>query len=72
MTFSPNDRATWPELLTADEVAAIFRRQVSGLKKACQQRRFVPSPIQVRPYLWRRKDILRRLDAERTELRKVG
>lgn len=58
-SFTPTDPATWPAVLTADEVAAIFRRAVGGLKKAVQRGGFVPAPFQVKPYRWRKSDIQR-------------
>lgn len=70
--FTPTDRATWAEVLTAPEVAAIFRRKVGGLKKACQRTSrhpFVPVPYQSRPFLWRRADVIRALDSGRVQIR---
>ena len=60
--FTVEDRATWPDVLTAEETAAIYRRSVGGLKKAIQLGRFVPSPYQKQPYRWRKSDVLRHLD----------
>lgn len=71
-TFSANDRSTWGEVMTAEEVAAIFRRATGGLKKDCQRRRFIPAPFRSHPYAWRKTDVLAFLDAPRTHLRKVG
>lgn len=62
VTFSICDRATWPEVLTADEIAAIYQRKVSGLKKSCQQRTFVPAPYRRHPYRWKKTDVIRDLD----------
>lgn len=70
--FSPADRSTWPELLTAEQVAELWQRKVSGLKKSCQKHRFIPAPFQVRPYLWRKVDVLRFVDTPRTSLRRAG
>lgn len=76
MTVTPADPATWPVLLTAQDIAAIFRRSVMGIKKACQRGRFVPAPCQVRPYLWRRADVVRFVEGARgfssQQLRKVA
>ena len=75
MTFTPTDRSTWGEVLTAEEVAAIFRRKVGGLKKACQRtsrRPFVPVPYQAKPFLWRRSDVIRALDSGRVQLRRAS
>jgi hypothetical protein len=60
--FSVLDRATWPETLTADHVAAIYDRKVGGLKKTIQRGTFRPAPVHVKPYQWRRSDVLRDLD----------
>lgn len=66
------DRATWPELLTLSEVAAIYRRGLWGLRKDLQARTFVPAPFLTRPYRWRKADVLRHLDGSSSRLRKVG
>lgn len=63
--FSTLDTATWPITLTAEQVAAIYQRSVLGLKKACQQRRFVPAPFRTQPYRWRRVDVLRDVEGAR-------
>jgi len=62
MTFDPCDRATWPDVLLADEVSAIYRRRPGGVKKACQERTFVPAPAWRHPWRWHRADVLRHLD----------
>jgi hypothetical protein len=51
--------------LTAEQVAAIYQRKVGGVKKLCQQRRFVPSPFQTHPYRWRKVDVLRHVEGAR-------
>lgn len=73
--FNPLDPATWPVNLTAHEVAAIYRRRsVSGLRKACQRNQFVPAPYKVKPYLWRRVDVIRDVEGARggSALRRVS
>jgi len=60
--FDVTDSATWPAILNAAEVAAIYRRKVGGLKKACQEHRFVPAPFQVRPYRFRKVDVVRHVE----------
>lgn len=71
--FTPTDRKTWPELLTVVEMSAIFRRSVLGIRKAVQLHRFTPAPFQRRPYLWRKADVVRVLDAGRgAQMRKAG
>jgi hypothetical protein len=72
--FDVCNRDSWPEILTADEVAQIFRRKVGGLKRTIQaDPSFVPRPYQVRPYLWRKADVLRFVESGRGHsLRRVG
>jgi hypothetical protein len=36
--------------MTAEEVAAVLRRSVGGLKKRAQLRTLVPAPFQTHPY----------------------
>jgi hypothetical protein len=68
--FSPLDVATWPTLLTAEQIAAIWQRPVGGVKKSCQQGRFIPAPFQSHPYRWRRSDVLRVVEGQRTTFRR--
>lgn len=70
--FNSLDQATWPQLMTADEVAAIYRRSVLALKKACQLGKFRPTPHQVHPYHWRKVDVLRDLGLQQTSLRRAS
>lgn len=72
--FDVLDRGTWPDVLTADEIATIYRRPILGLKKACQENRFVPAPYQKKPYRWRKVDVVRHLDGARgvSSLRRVS
>ena len=63
--FNVADDATWPLVLTADQVAAIYQRPVGGIKKACQERRFVPAPFQKHPWRWRKADVLRDVSGAR-------
>ena len=65
-TFSAAHRETWPEVLTADEVAKIFRRSANGLKTSCKLGHFHPPPFQVQPYRWSRADVLHHLEAGTT------
>ena len=60
--FSVTDVATWPVVLTADQIAAIYQRSVGGIKKACQQHRFIPAPFQRQPYRWRKSDVVRHVE----------
>jgi hypothetical protein len=63
--FDITDSSTWPVVLTAEQVAAIYQRPVGGVKKACQLHRFVPAPFQVRPFRFRKTDVTRHLEGGR-------
>lgn len=64
--FTPLDHASWPLALTVEQVAAIYQRAVGGVKKACQQHRFIPAPYKTRPYRWRKVDVERDLFGTRS------
>lgn len=66
--FNPADPRTWSQTLVADEVAAIYRRKVGGLKKCCQRRLFSPAPFKRNPYLWRKSDLLRDIKPAREQV----
>lgn len=73
--FDTTDIATWPVVLTAMQISAIYQRPVSGVKKACQRGLFVPAPFTKQPYRWRRADVLRHIEDGRGfggRLRRVG
>jgi hypothetical protein len=72
--FNPIDTATWPAVLTPEHVAEIYTRSVVSLKKACQRGTFQPAPYKVKPYRWRRVDVLRDVEGQRGfgQLRRVG
>lgn len=70
--FNIADASTWPTVLTAEQVAAIYQRSVGGVKKACQQHRFVPAPFRVHPYRFRKADVLRDVEGGRVSLRRVS
>lgn len=72
VVFDPIDESTWLPTLTADQIAAIWQRPVGGIKKACQQGRFIPAPFQVQPYRWRKADVVRHLRVDRTVGRKAS
>lgn len=70
--FTATDSATWPALLTIDQIAAIVQRKIYGLRKSLQQRTFQPAPMKVpgtmklvRPYRWRKVDVLRHVEGAR-------
>lgn len=71
--FSITDSSTWPVVLTAAHLAAIYQRSVGGVKKACQLNRFIPAPFEKQPFRWRRVDVLRHVEGARGfGMRKVG
>lgn len=70
--FNIADVATWPLVLTADQVAAIFQRKVGGVKKCCQEHRFIPAPFQTHPYRWRKADVVRHVEGARATLQRVS
>lgn len=72
-TFSIADRATWPDVLTADEVAAIFRLSVHTVNKKAQRGTFAPTPFQHwKPRRWRKADVCRYLDTPSAHLRRAS
>lgn len=71
--FTTVDLATWPIVLSAAQVAAIYQRSKLGLERACASGTFVPAPFQRRPrYLWRRSDVLRHVDGAASAFRKIS
>lgn len=64
--FSTADPNTWPVTLTAEQVAAIYQCSVAGLKRRCASRTFTPSPFLLRPYRWRKADVLRDVEGARS------
>src|SRR5688572_15593483 len=55
---------TWPVVLKAEEVAAIFRCSPFHLRRKARVGQFIPAPFQVptakgNPYLWKRSDVAR-------------
>jgi hypothetical protein len=70
--FNIADSSTWPAVLTVDQVAEIYRRPVGGVRKACQQHRFVPAPFQTHPYRFRKTDVVRDVEGGRAALRRVS
>ncbi len=66
MAFDVTNTATWPVVLTVEHISAIYGgRSVLGIKKACQQHKFLPAPYRTRPYLWRRAAVLRDVEGAR-------
>jgi hypothetical protein len=71
--FNSCDPGSWPVVLTAEQVAAIYQRSVGGVKKKCQEHTFVPAPYQKQPYRWRKADVVRDVEGARGgSLRRVG
>lgn len=69
--FNAADPSTWPAMLIDGQVAAIYQRSVSALKKAVQEHRFIPAPKigrdgqYERPLRWRKVDVLRDVEPQR-------
>jgi len=68
--FDPLDRATWPDVLSIEEVALIYRRSAEGirhsLKPSARRVAFSPRPFLGRPLRWRKADVMRDLDGQRS------
>jgi hypothetical protein len=47
-----------PVVLTIPDLARIYRRGVETIRRECRLGIFRPLPFDVRPYRWRRVDIL--------------
>lgn len=69
--FNALEPATWPLVLTLAQVAAIYQRSVGGLRKATQRHAFLPAHYRVKPYRWRKSDVLRDIEGPRL-LKRVG
>lgn len=63
--FNNCDPLTWPMVLTPEQIALIYQRSVGAVKKACQQHRFLPAPYQIKPFRWRKVDVLRDVEGAR-------
>lgn len=67
--FDAGNSDTWPALLTAEQVAAIFQIKPATLRKRVELARCHPAPLMratepgrpEKPYRWRKADILRRV-----------
>jgi len=60
--FNTADSSTWPVVLTAAHMSAIYGRSVGAIQKACQLHKFQPAPFLTHPLRWRRTDVLRQLE----------
>lgn len=72
MTFDPIDRATWGDLLTRVEVAAILRRGPEGVRKDCTNRTMVPAPAFPHPWRWRKSEVIAFIDGTPARLRRAS
>jgi hypothetical protein len=75
--FTPCDAATWPALLTLEQVAAITQRSADSIRHRCMpssRRPFVPAPCEKYPLRWRKVDVLRYVEGARgvSSLRRAG
>lgn len=61
------DLSKLPIVLTLDEVAAIYRRSKSTIRRDLQARIFRPAPFGRLPYRWLRDDIERDLKRKSIE-----
>jgi IS30 family transposase len=59
MVRSPHitDLTQLPLVLTIDEMASIYRRARSTIRRDLQRRRFQPKPFAGPPYRWLRADV---------------
>jgi hypothetical protein len=58
--MQPVNWSALPALLTAEDLAVIYRRRVGGVKKALQQRSpKLPTPIAKHPWRVRKDDAMR-------------
>lgn len=70
--FDPTNRDTWGDVLTLPEVAAILREGPAGVEKRCSTRTYQPAPHWRRPLRWRKSDVVRHIDGERSGLRRTA
>ena len=61
------DLSKLPVVLTLDEVAAVYRRAKSTIRRALQANTFRPAPTWRLPYRWLRDDIERDLKRKSIE-----
>lgn len=70
--FNVADPATWPMVMPIEHVSEVYDRSVKAIRNECSAKRFVPAPFLVRPFRWRKADILRHVEGARgTSLRAV-
>lgn len=75
--FDPNDCATWPLVLSLDQVAAIYGRSREAirhsLKASYRGVAFQPAPFRRNPAQWRRSEVERDvIGARAVPLRRVS
>lgn len=72
-TFSAADPATWPLVMTIEQIAELYDRSVKSVRNYSNVGRFVPAPFINRPYRWRKADVLRHVEGARgSSLRAVS
>ena len=72
-TFNVADEATWPVVMSIDQVAELYGRTVRAIRASSEQGRMVPAPFLNRPFRWRKVDVQRHCDGARGgSLRAVG
>lgn len=57
--FDPLDRATWPDLLTGKQMAAIWQLSQSSVNRLTSQGQFIQPAEMLGPRRWRKADVLR-------------
>lgn len=71
MTLDLTTPASWPVLMTVDEVAQVYRLKPRTIQDyAARGNAAIPAPSERRPYRWQRTVIAR--DVEPLALRRVG
>lgn len=62
MNLDITNRSTWPEVLTVQDVAAIWRLSVYTVNRMVCKGLFVPAPNEGHPRRWRKDDVVRWLE----------
>jgi hypothetical protein len=66
--FDPCNASTWPALLTAEQMAAIWQRSASRINRLAHEGRFDVAPVpKSSPRRWRKADVLRVVDPARRQ-----
>jgi len=79
MTFDPFTRATWSELLTLPQVAAIWQKTPAAISRQVQRRSITPAPVlkprtakYEKPYRWRKAEVVLHLDGYAGSVRRAS